>query len=211
MMFATDGRIWWYSSRASGVVLWLLVALAVVWGFAVSSRLVRKKGIPAWMLDLHRHLGTLTVVFTAIHLLALWADSFVAFGWRELFVPMASTWRPGAVAWGIVAFYCLVAVQLTSWFKKRLPRKLWHSVHMLSVPLFVTGSAHGIMAGADWPNLVVQWGFVLVSVTVVWLATFRLFAPTKDPANTDRLAVDRAASAAAKAAAATGFSDSAAC
>ena len=60
-MVAVDSRVWWYASRASGIVLWLLVAFAVLWGFAVSSRLVRKRGIPAWMLDLHKHLGTLTV------------------------------------------------------------------------------------------------------------------------------------------------------
>lgn len=210
LMLAVDGRIWWYASRASGVVLWLLVAFAVVWGFAVSSRLVRKKGIPAWMLDLHRHLGSLTVVFTGLHLWTIWADSFVEFGWRDLFVPMASSWRPGAVAWGIIAFYCLVAVQLTSWFKKRLPRKLWHSVHMLSLPLFVTGSAHGILAGADWPNRWVQFGFVLVCVNVVWLATFRVLVPTKEVATTDRLAIARAASAAAKAAAAAKVDEAAA-
>ncbi len=207
-MVAVDSRVWWYASRASGIVLWLLVAFAVLWGFAVSSRLVRKRGIPAWMLDLHKHLGTLTVVFTAMHLLALWGDSFVRFGWRELLIPMASGWKPGAVAWGVIALYLLAAVQLTSWCKRWLPRKLWHTVHMLSVPLFVTGSVHGILAGADWPNRLVQWGFVLVSLNVVWLATFRVLVPTKDPATTDRLAAARAASAAAKAKAATTRSDS---
>lgn len=207
-MVAVDSRVWWYASRASGIVLWLLVAFAVLWGFAVSSRLVRKRGIPAWMLDLHKHLGTLTVVFTAMHLVALWGDSFVQFGWRELLIPMASGWKPGAVAWGVIALYLLAAVQLTSWCKRWLPRKLWHTVHMLSVPLFVTGSVHGILAGADWPNRLVQWGFVLVSLNVVWLATFRVLVPTKDPATTDRLAAARAASAAAKAKAATMRSDS---
>jgi DMSO/TMAO reductase YedYZ heme-binding membrane subunit len=197
-MVALNNQFWWYASRSSGVVLWLVLAASVTWGFAVSSRLVRRKGLPAWMLDLHKHLGTLAVVFTAAHLVALWADSFVAFGPKELFVPMASTWRPGAVAWGIVAFYLLVVVQVTSWFMKRLPRKLWHAIHLLSVPLFVTGSAHGILAGADWSNRIVQWGLVVVSTVVVWLATFRLLVPGKDPATVDRLAAARAAAHAAK-------------
>ena len=110
-MFAADSAFWWYASRASGIVLWLLVAFAVMWGFAVSSRLVRKRA--------SRH-GCSTCTGTSarsrwcspwLHLASLWADSFVEFGWRELFVPMASTWKPGAVAWGIVALYCLVLVQ----------------------------------------------------------------------------------------------------
>jgi len=200
-MTAYDGKIWWYASRSSGIVLWLVLAATIVWGFSVSSRLVRRRGLPAWMLSLHRHLGTLAIVFTAVHLLALWADSFVQFGWRELFVPMASGWRPGAVAWGVVAFWLLVVVQVTSWLMKRLPRKLWHAIHLLSVPLFVTGTAHGILAGADWPNRAVQWTLLLVSVIVVWIATFRVLVPAKDPATTDRLAVARAAAAARRGAA----------
>lgn len=208
-MLALDSAFWWYASRASGIVLWLLVAFAVSWGLAVSSRLVRRRGIPAWMLDLHKHLGTLTVVFTGVHLASLWADSFVEFGWRELFVPMASTWRAGAVAWGIVALYCLVLVQGSSLVMRRLPRTVWHAIHMFSVPLFVTGTAHGILAGSDWHNRAVQWGFVIVSVNIVWLATFRVLVPAKDPATTDRLAVAREAAAAAKAAAAAGRSPNA--
>jgi len=34
----------------------------------------------------------------------------VHFGPAQLLIPLASAWRPGAVAWGIVAFYLLVAV-----------------------------------------------------------------------------------------------------
>lgn len=193
-MIALDGAIWWYVTRASGLVLWVVSALAVGWGFAVSSRLVRRTGMPAWMTALHQHLGTLAMVFTGVHLVSLWADSYVAFGWRELFVPMASTWRPGAVAWGVVAFWCLVAVQLTSWFRRRLPRRIWRAVHLLSLPMFVTGTAHGVLSGADWPNRAVQWGLLLVSVGVVWTATFRLLV-TRTP-STDarqRAALARAA------------------
>ena len=80
---------------------------------------------------------------------------------------------------------------------------MWHAIHLLSLPLFVTGTAHGILAGTDWNNRLVQWGLVIVSVNVVWLATFRVLVPAKDPATTDRLAVARAAAAAAKAAAPT--------
>lgn len=187
--------VWWYASRASGLVLWMVVALAVVWGFAVSSRLVRRRGMPAWMTDLHQHLGTLAMVSTAVHLGSLWADSYVTFGWRELFVPMASSWRPGAVAWGVVAFWCLVAVQLTSRFRRRLPRRVWHAIHLLSVPLFVTGTAHGILAGADWGNRAVEWTLLVTSVAVVWIGTFRVMASPPPRRTIERPATDRVTAA----------------
>jgi len=173
----------------------LILATSICWGLAITARMIRRRGMAAWMLDLHRHLGTLGLVFTGVHLVSLGADNFVHFGAKQLFIPMASTWRPGAVMWGIITLYLLVIVQTSSWFMKRIPRKVWHALHLLSLPLFVTGSAHAILAGTDWTNRVVQWGLVIVSTSVVWLATFRLFAPAKHPM-TDRLAVAKAASAA---------------
>ena len=102
------------------------------------------------MLDLHRHLAWLSVVVHRRPPVALWADNFVHFGPAELFLPMASPWKPGAVTWGIVAFYLLALVQITCWFMRRLPRKVWRAVHLSSVPLLVTGTVHGITAGTDW-------------------------------------------------------------
>ena len=77
-------------------------------GTALSGRLSRRPR-PAWVLDLHRFLGVLAVVFAGVHLLGLVADSYVHFGPAELFVPLASSWRPGPVAWGVVALYLLLA------------------------------------------------------------------------------------------------------
>ena len=57
-------------------------------------------------------LGGLAVMFTAIHLAALVADSYVHFGLADLTVPFASSWQPGAVALGVVAMWLLLAVEV---------------------------------------------------------------------------------------------------
>ena len=112
-------KLWWYVARASGLVTWVLVTCAVIWGLALSGR-VTKRPRPAWVLDLHRFLGTLSIVFLGVHLSALVADNFTHFGPAELLLPMASRWRPGAVAWGIVGLYLLVAIEATSLVKRRM-------------------------------------------------------------------------------------------
>ena len=134
----------WFVTRSSGIMTWALSTASIVFGLSLSTRLVRRKGVPAWLNALHRHLGTLTVAFVAVHLGALVADNWVHFGLVDLFVPMASGWRPGAVAWGVVALYLLVAVQVTSWCKRWLPRRVWHSVHLTSIPMFVFGTLHAV-------------------------------------------------------------------
>ena len=174
-----SSKLTWYAARSSGLVAWAVVTASIVWGLAVSTRIIRKKGVPAWCLDLHKFLGTLSIVFVAVHLLALWADNFTYFGPRELFVPMASAWRPGAVAWGVVALYLLVAIQLTSWTMRKLPRRVWHAVHLTSFPMFAFATVHAFTTGADNTNMAVQWVALTGGLFVIFLTNFRLLAPRR--------------------------------
>jgi hypothetical protein len=179
LVASLDTKLSWYAARAGGLVAWVLITTTIVWGLALSTRVIRRKGIPAWLLDLHRYLGTLSLVFVGVHLLAIWADNYVYFGPREMLVPMASDWRPGAVAWGVVATYLLVAIQVTSWAMRRMPRRLWHAVHMSSFPLFVMATVHGFMAGADSHNHAVQWAALFGCMLVAFLVLYQLLAPRK--------------------------------
>ena len=176
---AVNGKLSWYTARASGLVAWSLMTTSIVWGLVVSTRLIRRKGVPAWFLDMHKFLGTLSLLFVAVHLAGLWADNYVYFGPAALFVPLASRWRPYPVAWGVAATYLLVAIELTSWSMRRIPRRLWHAVHMTSVPMFLLVTVHGFTAGADNKNLAVQWGALTGALLLVFLLTFRALAPRR--------------------------------
>lgn len=167
-------KFWWYLSRSSGMVAWLLLAVTVIWGLLLSTKILQTKRKPAWLLDLHRWLGALSVVFTALHLIGLVFDSYVDFGWRELFIPFASEWRPEAVAWGVVALYILASVQLTSLAMKRLPRKMWKWVHLTSFALFFTAAIHGARAGTDATAVWYRAGSVSVIVAVMIATLYRI-------------------------------------
>jgi methionine sulfoxide reductase heme-binding subunit len=173
-MLAVTEKLSWYITRSSGIVAWVLATASILWGFTLSSRLVRKRGVPAWLLALHRYLSTLAIVFTVIHMLGLIADNYVYFGWKELLIPMATTWRPGPTAWGIVAFYILVAVEITSLLMRKLPRKVWHTIHLTSIFMFVAGTIHGFQSGADRDNRLMQWGAMTGIVMVLSLMLFRI-------------------------------------
>ena len=80
----------------------------------MSTRVLGPKPRAAWMTDLHRFLGGLATVFTAVHVGALLFDRYVGFGVGDVLVPLHSSYRPVAVAWGVVALYLLVAVEVTS-------------------------------------------------------------------------------------------------
>ena len=162
-------QLWWYTVRATGLVAWLLVTAAVVWGLLLSLRQVPSPR-PAWMLDLHRFLGGLALLFVVAHVGALTFDTFVGFDWDDLLVPYASAWRPGAVTWGITAAYLLVAVEVTSMLMRRMRNSLWHAVHLLSYVVFVAVTVHALAAGADAEEPLVR-VFAIASGALVALLT----------------------------------------
>lgn len=167
-------QVWWYVARASGIVAWGLVTASVVLGLWLSARVTRQRPKPAWTLDLHRFVGGLAVVFTGVHLAGLVADSYVDFGVRDLLVPFASGWKPGAVALGVVGVYLLVAIEVTSLFMRRIPRRWWRGVHLTSYGLFVLATAHFLFAGSDADSPVLQWTVLGATALVAFLTVARV-------------------------------------
>lgn len=174
MFGALKPEFWWYVSRASGIVAWILLSLAVLWGILVASRMFPVRSAPKWLLDTHRFLGALALCFTVVHLAALWADSYLQFGVRELFVPLASLYEPGAVAWGVVALYLLTAVELTSLVMRHLPRRIWRAVHLTSFAVFVLSTVHVLFAGTDVGNVVLLVTMSMLIGVTVFAVTFRV-------------------------------------
>jgi len=106
----------------------------------------------------------------------------VPFGLAELFVPLASSWHPLPVAAGIVAFYLLLAVQVSSMVRHRLPHRLWKGVHALSFLLFAVATVHILTAGTDTDDGWALWPVIAVTMAVTFLAVARAAAgPRPEP------------------------------
>ena len=167
-------QLWWYTARAGGIVAWGLLAASVLWGLALSTKAFGKRPRPNWLLDMHQWLGTLTMVFLGVHIAGLMFDSYVDFGLTDVLVPFASSWDPAAVAWGVVALWLLLAVELTALGRRYLPKKVWRSVHYLSFPVFVLSTIHGVAAGTDAATTFAVATVVVVVAMVAMLSFVRL-------------------------------------
>jgi predicted ferric reductase len=173
-------QFWWYLARAGGMASWFLLALSVLLGLLISGRVVPRGQGVAWVQDLHKFFGGVATVFTATHLVGLVADNYVHFGFVDLVVPMASSWRPGAVAWGVVGLYLLFAIEVTSIIKRYLPRQLWRGVHQLSLPLFVLVSVHAFTAGTDTSRPIYLGAMVATSIALGLVVVIRYLAGSSD-------------------------------
>lgn len=176
----------WYVARASGLVGWALLGAATLWGLALSTKVLGKRPRPNWLLDMHRWLGGVALIFTGVHMLALLADQYVHFGLTSVLVPLAAKWHPVAVAWGVVSLYLLLAVELTSLARSRLSKQVWRRIHFASFVLFVTATIHGLAAGTDTRSALARIVVVGVGSVFIGLTAARIAESVLTPAPTRR-------------------------
>ena len=169
--------MWWYLTRSAGLVAWVFLVLTVLWGTLVAGRLTAAGRTRRWLVDLHPYLGGLGLAALGLHVTAAVMDTTVGMEWVNVIVPFTSSWRPSAVAWGVLAVWCLIAVEVTSMARRHLGRKTWRRVHFLSYGAAGLMTLHAVTAGTDAANPVVE-GLLLVGTAVAvvmslcrWLKT----------------------------------------
>lgn len=172
-------QVWWYLARSSGIVALVLLVLSLVWGILLATRVLRPSDRPAWLLDLHRWFGSLAVVMTMLHLVGLALDGYIDFGLAEIFVPGASPYRPLGVAFGILGMYSLLAVQVSSFFRRRLPRRVWQRIHMVSYVMLWASAMHAGLSGTDVGAAAYQMLAFALSAAAIGMVLVRILVPKR--------------------------------
>lgn len=168
-----DPAVWWHIGRASGLIAWALLGVAVIGGMSLSTKLAGRR-TRSWTHGVHEFISVLAVVFTAVHLASVLASHELDIGLLHLTVPFTRAAGPVAQACGVLACYLLIAVAATSWMRGLMPWRWWRRLHLLSFPLFVLACAHTVLAGSDTDHplfigLSVAAGLVMVSLLLVRL------------------------------------------
>lgn len=88
-----------------------------------------------------------------------------------------------------MSLYLLVAVEATSLATRRLPRRVWRTVHLTSYVLFWAATFHFMLAGTDAPHPLARLGIDVVAAAVVFLTLVRILSPRSRPVR--RVASDR--------------------
>ena len=164
----------WYVARASGIVAFALLTLAVLVGLTLSGR-ARLRYWPRFAIeDVHRFTGLLTGTFVSIHVLTLFIDAYMPFSLTQLLVPGASSYRPLATALGIVAAELLLALAVTNRYRKRLSYRFWRRAHYLNFAVWTLALVHAVAGGTDrgaaWADALYIGSAAAVAGLLVWRA-----------------------------------------
>lgn len=161
----------WDVARAGGFTAFGLLALSVAVGLALTLHIQSSYWPRIINSELHNFITLLALVFTGVHVLAVWIDPFTHFGLNEVLIPFASHYRPLWMALGIIALYIGVAIGLSTWLRPYIGYKLWRSLHVLTLLLFAFVIVHGITTGSDtrtaWGAAIYAFSVLLVGILFV--------------------------------------------
>lgn len=168
----------WILARASGLTAYVLVTASVVAGLVVKARPLGRAVRQASVVDVHRFLALLGLGAVVLHALALMLDSTVHLSPVALVVPGLSSYRPVAVALGVLAAEVMVVVYASFSLRRLIGARAWRRLHWATYGIFVAATAHGLQAGTDAPRLLALYAGAVgaVAFAAVWRA---LVPPSK--------------------------------
>ena len=144
----THDPTFWLLARASGFSAYILLTLSVLAGLAVKSRPFANVK-PAAQTDTHRAFALAGLSMLVLHGGALVLDQTVRMPLYALVVPFTSTYRPAAVALGVLAAELMAVVYWSFALRKRIGPRNWRRLHWLTYLIFIGATAHGLTAGTD--------------------------------------------------------------
>ena len=165
-------QILWFATRGAGIVSLILFSVVATLGLLAVARTQSARWPRFLTVELHRSLALLSVVFLAIHVVTAVIDPFTHLGIGAALVPLASTYRPLPVAFGVVSVYLGAAVVVTSLLRDRIGHRVWRAVHWAAYAAWPLAVEHTLTAGSDsfalWMLAVQAACIVLVGAALVW-------------------------------------------
>lgn len=174
----------WYVTRASGFVaagalfILLLSGVGLVTGYTFKFL----EPLTAWAS--HRALGLVFGGAVFIHVFSLLFDHFVSFNIFQILFPFVSDYRQTSiggvhvgsiyVAMGIVAFYGVIMIIITSllWVEKK--PHIWKLIHFLSYLVIFDVFLHALNLGTDLAHGIFHWLWIISGVAVALAVLHRL-------------------------------------
>jgi sulfoxide reductase heme-binding subunit YedZ len=167
---ATSDKAYWFVSRSSGVLAYLLLTGGVMWGLVQSGGILRPTIPPLLALGLHSFLNWGALAMSALHGLILLGDNYIKMSLPDIVIPFIGPYRPFLVGLGVLSFYLMLLLSSSFYARKWLGQKTFRTLHYASYPTFLLVTWHNLGAGTDsglmWLLSILSLG--AVSILTLW-------------------------------------------
>ena len=165
----------WYLTRDMAIAAYFTLTLTVLFGLAISLARVTGERVMWHIQDLHYTFATLTGVLMAGHMLTLLFDAYLPFSIANLLLPLSQPTSTFTVDLGVLGFYGMLALLLSSWFKKRMTYSLWRAIHYVSFVTLILVTVHGWLTGTDSATTLMRSLYFGCTLAVGALIAARIF------------------------------------
>jgi DMSO/TMAO reductase YedYZ heme-binding membrane subunit len=164
----------WYFTRSSATVAYMLLVGSTIWGLLLSSKLIKESVPPVLSLAMHNLLAWLAIIFSGLHGFTLLFDTYYRYMPADLLIPFTGPYRPGWVGIGVISFYLMILISASFYWRKHIGQTWWRRLHLLTLPLYVLITIHGLMAGTDSDTPGMKSLYAGSTLLVLFLTNYRI-------------------------------------
>ncbi|MEO7913727.1 MAG: hypothetical protein ABIV47_29085 [Roseiflexaceae bacterium] len=177
-LLGPEPKAYWYLSRSSAIVAYVLLWLAMATGISITNKLAQIWPGGPTAFDLHQYASLLGLGFALFHGLILMGDHYINYSLGQVLVPFESVnYRPVWVGLGQVSWYVLLVVSLSFYVRRTIGNRLWRLIHFLSYAMFVLALLHGLLSGTDAGTVWARGLYWVSGASLLFLTIYRvLFA-----------------------------------
>jgi methionine sulfoxide reductase heme-binding subunit len=178
-------QIFWFASRAFGIVAVVMLGVSVTIGLAMSGRLMRRPGLPAKLRRFHEASTLVTLGLIVAHGGLLLFDSYLRPGITGVTLPFAMSYRPGFTGLGIIAGWLAAILGLSFYARRWIGARTWRKLHRLTIVVYVLALVHVVGAGTSAHNPWMVAMLTALTTPIVFAFTYRVLprppAPRRRP------------------------------
>jgi len=142
-------QLFWFASRAFGIVAMFGLGISVAVGLAMSGGLMRRPGAKAKLRHFHESATLVTLGLIVVHGGLLLFDSYLRPGLLAITVPFTLAYRPLYTGLGIVAGWLAAILGLSFYVRRRIGARTWRRMHRFTIVAYVLALIHVIGSGTD--------------------------------------------------------------
>ena len=149
----------WYVSRAAGIIGFVFLWLTIILGLSIRNPWLKKIIGPIYSFDFHCFTAVAAVFWSLVHGTSLLFDKIIGFGVKNVLIPFFSQTTLVDVrllALGIIAFWLMVVMAVTSYLRAHMSHWLWRALHFMNPLAFIFIVIHGYKIGTDMKNIYIS-------------------------------------------------------
>lgn len=172
-------NFFWYLTRSSALIGYMLLLISIFLGLSIKIPILNRMVKPIYSYRIHCWISLQALIFSLIHGLSLLGDKYVNFSLGNIFIPYfpqnGGEVNANFLALGIISFYLMIILVVTSYFRGNISHSLWRAIHFLNVGLFVIVFIHSLYLGTDLQSGMLRFIFVYLNSFLAIIFLISLF------------------------------------